>query len=155
MTASLSRRLLVAAAIAGAFPANAEAEPSVDLGAILNKYADALRAQDAEAAVRLFRANGSYMAPGAKIAVGTDALLAAHKRLLATLGIDLAYDVREAAAFAEVGWLRSTARARLKILSSGVESTRYSNQLVVFGPEAGIWKIHSYLSAPAPAEAAN
>jgi hypothetical protein len=62
--------------------------------------------------------------------------------------------VREAAKFAEVGWLRSTATVRLKVLSSGVQSTSYSHQLVVFGPEVGVWKIRSYLSAPAPADVA-
>jgi uncharacterized protein (TIGR02246 family) len=154
MSVDLSRRLLIAAMGVTAFSARAEAEPAAELGSILGQYADALRAEDAEAAVRLFSADGSYMAPGAKAAVGRDAVLAAHRRLLATVRIDLAYDVREAAKFGEVGWLRSTARVRLKVLSNGVEGTSYSNQLVVFGPEAGVWKIRSYLSAPAPADVA-
>ena len=154
MSVDLSRRFLIAATGVAAFSVRAAAEPSVELGSILGQYADALRAEDAEAAVRLFSANGSYMAPGARAAVGRDALLATHKRLLATVRIDLAYDVREAAQFAEVGWLRSTARVRLKVLSSGVQSTSYSHQLVVFGPEVGVWKIRSYLSAPAPADVA-
>jgi ketosteroid isomerase-like protein len=154
MSVDLSRRLLIAATGVAALSVRAEAEPSAELGSILGQYADALRAEDAEAAVGLFSADGSYMAPAARAAVGRDALLATHKRLLATVRIDLAYDVREAEKFAEVGWLRSTAKVHLKVLSSGVEGTSYANQLVVFGPEAGVWKIRSYLSAPAPAEAA-
>ncbi len=149
-----SRRLLIAAAGVGVLSARAAAEPSLELGTILDKYAEALRAGDADAAVRLFGANGSYMSAGTRPAVGTDAVLAAHKRLLATIKIDLAYDIREAAKYAEVGWLRSIATARLKVLSSGVESTTYSNQLVVFTPEGGAWKIRSYLSAPIPVEGA-
>lgn len=154
MSADLPRRFLIVATGIAAFSVRAEAEPSAELGSILGQYADALRAEDAEAAVRLFSDNGSYMAPGARAAVGRDALLATHKRLLATVRLDLAYDVREAAKFAEVGWLRSTATVRLKVLSSGVQSTSYSHQLVVFGPEVGVWKIRSYLSAPAPADVA-
>lgn len=153
MTADLSRRLFIAAAGISMLPASARAEPSLELGSILEKYADALRAADVEAAVRLFAANGSYMSPGAKAAVGTDAVRAAHQRLLATIRIDLEFDIREAAKYAEVGWARSTAKARLKVLSSGVESTSYSNQLVVFAPENGVWKIRSYLAAAAPADA--
>lgn len=154
MTADLSRRLLIATAGVGALSASAEAEPSPELGSVLDKYADALRADDAEAAARLFTANGSYMAPASRAAVGFEAVRAAHQRLLATVRIDLAFDIREAAKYAEVGWLRSTARARLKLLSNGVESTSFSNQLVVFVPEGGAWKIRSYLSAAAPADAA-
>jgi uncharacterized protein (TIGR02246 family) len=154
LAADLPRRLLIAAAGIGTVSASARAEPSLELGPILDKYADALRAGNAEAAVRLFAINGSYMAPGSRAAVGSEALRAAHQRLLATIKIDLEYDIREAAKYAETGWLRSTARARLKVLSSGVESTSFSNQLVVFAPEDGVWKIRSYLSAPAPAEAA-
>jgi hypothetical protein len=154
MSVDLPRRFLIVAMGVAAFSVRAEAEPSAELGFILGQYADALRAEDAEAAVRLFSDNGSYMAPGARAAVGRDALLATHKRLLATVRLDLAYDVREAAKFAEVGWLRSTATVRLKVLSSGVQSTSYSHQLVVFGPEVGVWKSRSYLSAPAPADVA-
>lgn len=154
MTADLSRRLLIAAAGVGALSASAEAEPSLELGSLLDKYADALRAGDTDAAAGLFSANGSYMSPGTKAAVGVDAVRSAHQRLLATIKIDLTYDIREAAKYPEVGWVRSTAKAQLKVLSSGVESTTFSNQLVVFAPEAGIWKIRSYLSAAAPAEAA-
>ena len=97
MTTGLSRRLFVAAVGIGALSASAEAEPSLELGPILDKYADALRAADVEAAVGLFMPNGSYMAPGSKAAVGSDAVRAAHQRLLATLKIDLEFDIREAA----------------------------------------------------------
>ena len=153
MTTGPSRRLFVIAVGIGALSASAEAEPSLELGPILDKYADALRASDVDAAVSLFTPNGSYMAPGSKAAVGSDAVRAAHQRLLATLKIDIEFDIRESAKYAEVGWSRSTAKAHLKLLSNGVESTSYSNQLVVFEPQNGVWKIRSYLSAAAPADA--
>ncbi|MBV8392398.1 MAG: nuclear transport factor 2 family protein [Alphaproteobacteria bacterium] len=155
--ADLSRRLLLVlsgamalAPLAALLAAPARAEPSLELGPILDKYAATLKAADVEAAVRLFTANGSYLSPGNPVAVGEAALRAAHQRMFQRLAFDdVEYDIQEAAKYAETGWLRSTAKGRLKLKSSGREEVLAYNQLVVFQPEAGVWKIRSYAWTPA------
>ena len=141
---TLSRRILFAAAGLAALAPTAQAEPSLELGAILDKYAAALKAGNVEAIVGLYAANGSFLAPGAKAAVGHEALRAAYKRIFATLKLDLAFDIQEAAKFAEIGWLRSISKGRTTVLATGKETTDSFNELVVFQPESGVWKIRSY-----------
>ncbi len=146
---ALSRRVLIAATGAMAFIATAEAEPSLELGSILDRYAAALHSGDTEAIVRLYVANGSFLAPGARAAIGHDALRAAYKKIFATLELDLEFDIQEAAKYAEVGWLRAISRGRTRIRATGKESTGVFNELVVFQPEGGVWKIRSYAYNPA------
>jgi ketosteroid isomerase-like protein len=145
----LSRRTLFAAASLAAVVPAAHAEPSLELGAILDKYGAALKAGDVEAIVRLYTANGSFMAPNATAAVGPAALRAAYKRIFTLLRLDAEFNVWEAAKYAEVGWLRSTSKVRTTTLATGKEVTNTFNELVVFQPESGVWKIRSYAYSPA------
>jgi ketosteroid isomerase-like protein len=145
----LSRRLVIAATGVAAFAATAEAEPSLELGPILDKYAAALRTRSVEAILRLYTANGSFLAPGSKAAIGHGALRAAYRHIFATLKVDVEFDIQEAAKYAEVGWLRSTSKGRTTVLATGKETIGAFNELVVFQPEGGVWKIRSYAYAPA------
>jgi ketosteroid isomerase-like protein len=148
--ADLSRRTLFAAAgIAALVPTALRAEPSLELGAILDKYAAALKAGNVEALVRLYTANGSFMAPNTTAAVGPEALRAAYKRVFTLFAIEAEFNVWEAAKYAEVGWLRSTSKVRTKTLATGKEVTNTFNQLAVFQPEGRVWKIRSYVYTPA------
>ena len=148
--ADLSRRTLFAVAgIAALVPTALRAEPSLELGAILDKYAAALKAGNVEALVRLYTANGSFMPPNTTAAVGPDELRAAYKRIFTLLAIDVEFTVWEAAKYTEVGWLRSTSKVHTKTLATGRETTNTFNQLVVFQPEGGVWKIRSYIYSPA------
>ncbi len=147
--AALSRRTLFAAAGLVGLAKSAHAEPSLELGAILDKYAAALKTGNVEALVRLYTANGSFMAPNTTAAVGTVALRAAYKRIFSLLSLDAEFNVWEAAKYAEVGWLRSTSKVRTTTLATGKETTNTFNELVVFQPEGGVWKIRSYAYSPA------
>jgi ketosteroid isomerase-like protein len=147
--AHLSRRLLLAATGALAIIGPAQAEPSIELGAILDRYADAFRAANVEALVKLFTARGSYLLQGHKAAVGPDALRKTFAETLERVHVDLSFDIQEAAKYAEIGWLRATSIARVKVLASGKEGPFPYNNLVVFEPEGGVWKIRSYVSVPA------
>jgi ketosteroid isomerase-like protein len=146
---TLSRRTLFVAAGLVAFVPAARAEPSLELGAILDKYAAALKAANVEAIVRLYTANGSFLAPNTTAAVGPEALRAAYKRIFTLVAVDAEFNIWEAAKYAEVGWLRSTSKVRTKTLATGKEVTNTFNELVVFQPEAGVWKIRSYAYSPA------
>jgi uncharacterized protein (TIGR02246 family) len=143
------RRTLIATASVAAFAASAKAEPALELGPILDKYAAALKAEDVEAAVRLFTANGIYIAPGHPAWVGRDALRTAFRQTFQRVTIDIDYDIQEAAKYRETGWLRSTAKGKVKLKAGGQEGVLSYNQLVVFEPEAGVWKIRSYAWTPA------
>lgn len=148
--ADLSRRTLFAVAGIAAFvPTALRAEPSLELGAILDKYAEALKAGNVEAIVRLYTANGSFMAPNTTAAVGPEALRAAYKRIFTLVAVDVEFNVWEAAKYAETGWLRSTSKVHTKTLATGKETTNTFNQLVVFQPESRVWKIRSYIYSPA------
>lgn len=148
-----SRRTLITTAGAAvgiaAIAASAQAEPAMELGPILDKYAAALKAADVEAAVRLFTTNGIYIAPGHAAAVGSDALRASFRQTFERVAIDLEYDIWEAAKYAETGWLRSTAKGKVTLKANGKEGVFTYNQLVVFQPENTVWKIRSYAWTPA------
>ena len=89
-------------------------------------------------------ANGSFLAPGARAAIGRDALHAAYKKIFATLELDLEFDIQEAAKYAEVGWLRAISRGRGPGFERPARKAGVFNELVVFEPEGGVWKIRSY-----------
>jgi len=147
--ADLSRRILLAATGLAAVTSRAHAEPSLELGPILDKYADAFRAADVEALARLFTAHGSYMRSGEPAAVGREALRTAYRQIFERIRVDMTFDIQEAAKYADIGWLRATSVARVKVLTTGKEGPFPYNNLVVFEPEEGVWKIRSYISAPA------
>jgi ketosteroid isomerase-like protein len=152
--ADLSRRTLLAAtsvAVTGvaAIASQAGAEPSLELGAILDNYAAAFHAVDVEGLVRLFATRGSYLLTGQKAAVGPEALRLAYREIFERVHVDIAFDIKEAAKYAEVGWLRAASVARVKVLATGKEGPFPYNNLVVFEPEGGSWKIRSYISTPA------
>jgi len=148
--ADLLRRILFATAgLAALAPTALRAEPSLELGAILDKYATALKAGNVEAIVRLYTANGAFMPPNSTALVGPEALRAAYKRIFTLFAVDVEFNVWEAAKYAETGWSRSTSRVHTKILATGKETTNTFNQLVVFQPEGGVWKIRNYIYSPA------
>ena len=149
-----SRRSVI---VAGAFAtlaigaaAEAEAQSPADaapLRAIMERYAAALRANDVDALVALYTANGVFMREDMPAVVGRDALRAAYRQIFATLKLDLAFDVVEAEIAGDMGWLRAVSKGKIKVLATGVETTDSFNEMIVFRREAEGWKIRSCLYA--------
>ena len=145
-----SRRTLLAAAAVFSVISGARAQGSDDparLVAIMESYAAALRANNVEALVALYTSNGVFMRDNMPAVVGREALRAAYREVFATLKVDLRFTIQETEVAGDMAWLRATSAGRIKVLASGVESADAFNLVVVFGREAGAWKIRSYIYA--------
>ena len=143
-----SRRAFVAAAALAAIASSATAQPAADpaqLVSIMERYAAALRSGNVEALVALYTPNGVFMRENMPAAVGRDALRAAYKEVFAALKVDLAFSIQETEVVGDIAWLRSTSKGKVKVLSSGAETTNSFDELVVFRREQGGWKIRSYM----------
>ena len=143
-----SRRAFVAAAALAAISPGAAAQPVADpaqLVSIMERYAAALRSGNVEALVALYTPNGVFMRENMPAAVGRDALRAAYKEVFAALKVDLAFSIQETEVVGDIAWLRSTSKGKVKVLSSGAETTNSFDELVVFRREQGGWKIRSYM----------
>ena len=104
----------------------AQAQSSTDaapLRSIMEKYAAALLANDVDALVALYTANGVFMREDMPAVVGRDALRAAYRQIFATLKLDLTFDVVEAEIAGDMGWLRAVSKGKIKVLATGVETS--------------------------------
>lgn len=147
MTVAHSRRAVLVAAVAAAVAGTASAQSSDDLAKVMDTYAAALRANDAEKLVALYTPNGVFMREDMKAVVGIPALRASYKEVFATLKVDLKFSIQESEISGDMAWLRGVSTGRIKVLATGAESDESFNQLIVFRKEAGAWKIRSYLYA--------
>jgi len=145
-----SRRTLLAGAALFALVGSAHAQGTSDsaqLATIMEKYAAALRSNNAEALVALYAPNGVFMREDMPAVVGRDALSKAYREVFASLKLDLAFTIQETEVAGDMAWLRSTSVGRIKVLATGAESSNSFNELVVFRREGGAWKIRSYIYA--------
>jgi uncharacterized protein (TIGR02246 family) len=143
----LARRVLSFAAVLIALAAAAHAQAAAEFQKILDTYSKALDANDVEALVGLYTADGVFMREDMAAVVGRDALRASYKNVFATLKVSLGFKVQEAEQSGDLGWARSVSTGKVKVLAGGAETSEYYNQLVVFKKDGGAWKIRSYLYA--------
>ncbi len=147
-----SRRVLLAASAfavvggASAQTTSGSGDPG-QLVALMERYVTALRSNNVEALVSLYASNGVFMREDMPAVVGHDALRAAYQKVFATLKVDLGFDIQETVVGGDMAWMRSTSKGRIKTLATGAEADESFNQLIVFGREAGTWKIRCYLYA--------
>ena len=115
--------------------------------AVMDSYAAALRANNVEALVALYTADGVFMRDNMPAVVGREALRAAYREVFATLKVDLRFTIQETEVSGDMAWLRATSAGRIKVLASGVEQADAFNLVVVFRRDSGAWKIRSYIYA--------
>jgi uncharacterized protein (TIGR02246 family) len=143
--------LLAAAAVAGAgASANAQTSGAGDPGqlvTLMERYAAALNANNADALAALYTADGVFMRENLPAVVGSEALRAAYRQAFATLKVDLGFAIQETEVAGDMAWLRAVSKGRIKTLSTGVEADESYNILVVFRRIDGAWKIRCYLYA--------
>jgi ketosteroid isomerase-like protein len=145
---SNSRRVLLAAtALAVVGSADAQTNDPAQLTAIMEAYAAALRANNVEALVALYAANGVFMREDLPAVVGTAALRASYQKVFATLKVDLRFNIQEIEMAGDLAWLRATSKGRIKTLATGAEADESFNGLFVFRRDGGTWKIRCYLYA--------
>ena len=117
----------------------------------MEKYSAALASNNLEGVVALYSANGAYERPDFPAAVGTDAIRAAYKEVFSTLKVNVTFDIREVAVSGDLAYVRAESGGRVKRLKTGQETSDAYHVLVVMQRESGVWKIRSYLYAPANA----
>lgn len=145
---STRRSLFAVTALAAVGSGRAMAQGPADpaqLVVVMDRYAAALRSGNVDALVALYTPNGVFMREDMPAAVGREALKAAYREVFAALKVDLAFSIQETEVMGDMAWLRSTSKGRVKILSSGTETTNSFDELVVFRRDQGGWKIRSYM----------
>lgn len=125
-------------------PASAQ---SGEFTSVLVRYADLLRANDADGLAALFTPDGIFMRENMPAAVGRAAIRAAFVEVFATLKLDLAFDIRESETDGTLAWLRATSRGRIRVLPSGSDGEDSFNVLAVLRRLPEGWRIRSYLYA--------
>lgn len=145
---STRRSLFAVTALAAVGSGGAMAQGPADpaqLVVVMDRYAAALRSGNVDALVALYTSNGVFMREDMPAAVGREALKAAYGEIFAALKVDLAFSIQETEVVGDMAWLRSTSKGRVKILSSGTETTNSFDELVVFRRDQAGWKIRSYM----------
>jgi uncharacterized protein (TIGR02246 family) len=152
----VSRRLALAAmslAVVGSASAQSTAnDDTAALAAIVQRYAQALRANDAATLVSLYTADGVFMREYFPPAVGRDALQAAYRAVFEALKLELEFQIQESQVTGDMAWLRLHSQGKQKTLATGVELQTAFNGLVVFRREAGAWKIRCYIYTSSKAD---
>jgi len=143
----IRRLALSLAAVLVALASNAHAQAAADFQKILDTYSKALDSNDVETLVGLYASNGVLVREDKPPAIGKEALRAAYKDTFATLKAALAFKVQDAEQSGELGWARSVATGKVKVLATGKETSDSYNELIVFRREGGAWKIRTYFYA--------
>lgn len=145
---STRRSLFAIAALAAVGSGGAMAQGPADpaqLVVVMERYAAALRSGNVDALAALYTSNGVFMREGMPAAVGREALKVAYREVFAALRVDLAFSIQETEVMGDMAWLRSTSKGRVKVLSSGTETTSSFDVLVVFRRDQAGWKIRNYM----------
>ena len=143
----IRRRVLSLAAVLVALAGSAHAQAAADFQKILDTYSKALDSNDVETLVGLYATNGVLVREDKPPAIGKEALRAAYKDTFATLKVALAFKMQEAEQSGDLGWVRSVATGKVKVLATGKEISDSYNELIVFRQEGGAWKIRTYFYA--------
>lgn len=151
-SAILHRVLLVLLGMTAAWAMDAAAQPiagsaAAEVPKIMDKYAAALSAGEADTLVNFYTSNGVFMRDDLPAVTGIPALRASYRDIFATLKTDLKFTIQELEEAADMAWLRATSVGKVKVLATGVERELSFNVLVVFRKEGATWKIRSYLYA--------
>jgi ketosteroid isomerase-like protein len=141
------RRVLSLAAVLVALAGSAHAQAAADFQKILDTYSKALDSNDVETLVGLYATNGVLVREDKPPAIGKEALRAAYKDIFATLKAALSFKVQDAEQSGDLGWTRSVATGKVKVLATGKELSDSYNELIVFRREGGAWKIRTYFYA--------
>ena len=126
-------------------PHAADTRQRADIEQLPNMYQRALNTGDAQAAVKLYTADGVLMAPGNPVAVGSQALQQAYAGIFQAIGLNIRFEIAETQLLShEWALLRTTSTGVIKIFANGAEILEGNQELFLLRKEDGQWKIARY-----------
>ncbi|HEK3647311.1 TPA: SgcJ/EcaC family oxidoreductase [Pseudomonas aeruginosa] len=114
---------------------------------ILQSYETALNANDIDAILDLYGEAPVFMPQHAPALVGREAVRAGYQQVLASIKLQIRFDIHEVEVIGDWAWARTSSAGRTRLLAEDVEIAEGNNELFVFRREHGHWKIHRYLFA--------
>jgi uncharacterized protein (TIGR02246 family) len=122
------------------------ARQRVAIEKVLKSYEQALNASDVEGVVRLYVDDAVLLPPGAKSAVGINAVRAAYTGIFQAIDIDLTFEIAEVNVVSpDWAFLRSTSHGFATVLANGGQIPSSNQELFVLHKSRGCcWKIARY-----------
>ena len=115
------------------------------VGAALSAYAAALNRSDTEAVMRLYAADGVFMAQGSASAVGAHAIRAAYRAIFAAITLEVAFTVEEVRLLApDWAMARTSSVGTVRVHATGHRSAEANQELFVLQRLGDEWRIARY-----------
>lgn len=112
---------------------------------VLAAYERALNGSDTDAVMRLYAADGVFMAQNFSSSVGADAVRKAYVRVFEAIRLTVKFQIAEVRQLApEWAMARTNSAGTVKVNASGVSSAEANQELFVFQKIASDWKIARY-----------
>ncbi len=122
-----------------------EARQRAEIVGVLKSYERSLNASDLAGVVQLYTDDAVLLAPGARSAVGIDAVREAYTGIFQAIDIDLTFQVAEVSVVSpDWAFLRSTSNGVVTILATGAQTPSSNQELFVLHKSQGRWKLARY-----------
>ena len=112
---------------------------------VISKYESALNASNADAVLKLYGKNPSFMPQHAPAQVGRAAVKQAYDNVFNTIKLNIKFSTHELEVLGDTAWARTSSAGKTRILANNVVVDEGNNELFIFKKENGDWKIHQYL----------
>ena len=138
----------------GANPADSPAVASNDddaaVRAILEAYADRLRASDLAGVVDLYAADAAVMAPDIPTTVGREELTTVYKGALNAVAMDFRFEFDEVVIRGDTAIARTRTSGKNTVRATGQDVPAKYRELFVLRRQQDGWKITQYMFQPLP-----
>jgi uncharacterized protein (TIGR02246 family) len=112
--------------------------------AVLKQYQDALNASDTAAVMKLYTADGAFMAQHFPTALGTEAVRKAYDRTFDAITLAVKFDIIEVVPISDEWAFARTASVGTTKLKTGGGGPEANQELFVMQKTDGAWKIARY-----------
>ena len=116
-----------------------------DIQEVISEYESALNTSNADAVMKLYGKNPTFMPQHAPAQVGRAAVKQAYDNVFNTIKLDIKFSTHEVEVLGDTAWARTSSAGKTRILANDVVVNEGNNELFIFKKENGDWKIHEYL----------
>lgn len=113
---------------------------------VLDKYETALNSSDTDAVMALYAADGVFMPPNSRSAVGVDAVRTAYDNVFKAITLNVDFEVAEVVQIApHWAYARTNSAGNVRINASGDVVPEANQELFLFKKgDDGVWRISRY-----------
>lgn len=115
------------------------------IAAVLAKYQDALNQSNTDAVMKLYAADGVFMAQNSPSSVGAQAVRKAYDAVFDAIKLTVKFEIVEVRQLApEWAFARTNSAGKVKVNATGETSAEGNQELFVFQKIGDTWKIARY-----------